>query len=45
MPHFMDFHSDLKLPKEAIDDIAKVAGISRPLAERIYKHLHEAASA
>ena len=29
----------------AIDDIAKVAGISRPLAERIYKHLHESASA
>ena len=26
----------------AIDDIAKVAGISRPLAERIYKHLHAA---
>jgi excinuclease ABC subunit C len=25
----------------AIDDIAKVDGISRPLAERIYKHLHE----
>jgi excinuclease ABC subunit C len=27
----------------AIDDIAKVAGISRPLAERIYKHLHATA--
>jgi excinuclease ABC subunit C len=26
----------------AIDDISKVAGISRPLAERIYKHLHAA---
>jgi excinuclease ABC subunit C len=26
----------------AIDDIAKVTGISRPLAERIYKHLHAA---
>jgi len=29
----------------AIDDIAKVDGISRPLAERIYKHLHESAAA
>jgi excinuclease ABC subunit C len=29
----------------AIDDIAKVEGISRPRAERIYKHLHESAAA
>jgi hypothetical protein len=25
MPQFMDFHSDLKLPREAIDDISKGA--------------------